>query len=384
MRRGWVNLPQVCLSAGLSLQLTSAPLRAQAVTSLPASAATEFPAEFTGVRALRELSDGRVLVADSREHRLLVLDWERRTLRAILRSGDGPGEYRSLSALVALSADTTLVVDGTARRLLTLHRDRFVGSVPTDQTLHLMQFFSSMNGADALGGLLVLAAIPNASDRQRAVYTRMPNFADSLLALRLDRTGRRIDTLAALRGRPWGRGEFERGAGGRRLAYVVANPLAVGEQAWLFPDGAVAILRKEPYRVDWVASDGTVRRGAPIEGSDAVTAADRRFALDTRYRDITPPRLREDEFTGWPALLPAFTPEALLPLPDGRLAVERAITLHRRAPRVDIVDRTGARVATLELRDGERVVGFGRTFVYVVRRDEDDVEYLSRRSWPSR
>ena len=385
MRVASVNLQRVFLGLGLALLLTSAPLLAQGVVSLPTSAATEVPAEFTNVRAVRELSDGRLLVADWREYRLLVLDWARGTHRAILRSGDGPGEFRSLSALVALSGDTTLVVDGTARRLLTLHRDRFVGSVPIEQALHLTQFFSLINGADTAGGLLALAAIPNASDRQRAVYTRMPNFADSLLAVRLHRTGRRIDTVAALRGRPWGRGEFERGEGGRRLGYFVGNPLAVGEQAWLFADGVVAILRKEPYRVDWVTPDGKVRRGAPIEGPEAaVTAADRRFALDTRFREIPPPRLREEEFTGWPALLPAFTPEALLPLPDGRLAVERAITLQRAVPRVDVIDRTGARVATLQLAVGERVVGFGREFVYVVRRDEDDVEYLGRRSWPRR
>ena len=385
MRIESVKLSRACLGSGLALLLTGASLHAQGVVSLPASAAREFPTEFTSIRALRELSDGRVLVVDSREYRLLVLDWERGTFRAILRSGDGPGEFRSLNALVALSADTTLVVDGTARRLLTLHRDRFVGTVSTEQALHLTQFFSLINGADGAGGLLALAAIPNASDPQRAVYTRMPNFADSLLAVRLHRTGRRIDTVAALRGRPWGRGEFERGEGGRRLGYIVGNPLAVGEQAWLFADGVVAILRKEPYRVDWITSDGKVRRGAPIEGPEAaVTAADRRFALDTRFREIPPPRLREEEFTGWPTLLPAFTPEALLPLPDGRLAVERAVTLHRAAPRVDVIDRTGARVATLELGVGERVAGFGREFVYVVRRDEDDVEYLSRRSWPPR
>lgn len=383
MRIASVNLPRARLGSGLALLLTAAPLHAQGILSLPASATREFPAEFTSIRAVRELSDGRVLVVDSREYRLLVLDWARGTLRAILRSGDGPGEFRSLSTLVALPGDTTLVVDGTARRLLTLHRDRFVGSAPTEQALHLTQFFSPINGADTAGGLLALAAVPNASDPQRAVYTRMPNFADALLAVRLHRTGRRIDTVAALRGRPWGRGEFERSEGGRRLAYVVGNPLAVGEQAWLFTDGVVAILRKEPYRVDWVATDGKVRRGAPIEGPEAaVTAADRRFALDTRFRDVPPPRLREEEFTGWPALLPAFTPEALLPLPDGRLAVERAVTRQQAVPRVDIIDRTGVRVATLELAIGERVVGFGREFVYVVRRDEDDVEYLGRRSWP--
>lgn len=343
-------------------------------------AAPEFPLGFTSIRGVRELSDGRLIVADGGEYRLLVLDWKARNHRAIGRVGDGPGEFRSLSALIALPGDTTMVVDGLARRLLLLERDRYIAAVPADQALHLLQFFALHNGADARGRLLALAPIPTKStDRVRAVYTRMTAFAESLLVVRMTRLDKRIDTLAALRGRPWGSGDFVRGDGDRSMRYSVSNPLSTSEQAWLFADGAVAVLRKEPYRVDWIAPGGQARRGQAIEGMEPrATAADRRFAIDHEYPDLTPP-VSEHEFTGWPELLPAFPADALLPLPDGRLGVRRSVTRTQPRPRVDVIDRSGVRVATIVLAAGERLLAFGKACAYVVRKDDDDLERLSCR-----
>lgn len=360
--------------------LAPALVGAQARQPVTLGAAPEFPLGFTSIRGVRELSDGRVIVADGGEYRLLVLDWGARTHRAIGRVGDGPGEFRSLSVLIALTGDSTMVVDGTARRLLLLERDRFVAAVPADQALHLLQFFALNGGADARGRLLALAPIPTKStDRVRAAYTRMPTFAESLLVVRMTRRDKRIDTLVALRGRPWGFGEFVRGDGDRRLKYNVSNPLGTSEQAWLFADGTIAVLRKEPYRVDWIAPGGEVRRGQAIEAMEPrATAADRRFAIDHEYPDFAPP-VRENEFSGWPERVRAFPDDALTPLPDGRLGVQRSITRTHPQPRIDVIDRSGVRAATILLAARERLLAVGQTCAYVARKDDDDLERLSCR-----
>lgn len=48
----------------------------------------------------------------------------------------------------------------------------------------------------------------------------------------------------------------------------------------------------------------------------------------------------------------------------------------------DVFDRTGARIATMQLPDSELVVGFGSRSVYVSVRDDDGIVRLRRHPWP--
>ena len=47
-------------------------------------------------------------------------------------------------------------------------------------------------------------------------------------------------------------------------------------------------------------------------------------------------------------------------------------------PSYDVFDSWGARVGTVKLPPNGRLVGFGRNSAYVVRTDEDDLQYLQR------
>jgi hypothetical protein len=49
--------------------------------------------EFTYVGSIRELANGRVLIADEKENRLFVADFAQRQVHQIGRVGSGPGEY---------------------------------------------------------------------------------------------------------------------------------------------------------------------------------------------------------------------------------------------------------------------------------------------------
>jgi hypothetical protein len=50
----------------------------------------------------------------------------------------------------------------------------------------------------------------------------------------------------------------------------------------------------------------------------------------------------------------------------------------RVAPQYDIVDERLGLIARAQLRAKSRVVGFGRQSVFVVRTDDDDLEYLEK------
>jgi hypothetical protein len=54
--------------------------------------------EFTSIDQIRELADGRVLIVDGHENRLVVADLARGTVLPLSHLGSGPGEYRSLDA----------------------------------------------------------------------------------------------------------------------------------------------------------------------------------------------------------------------------------------------------------------------------------------------
>ena len=47
-----------------------------------------------------------------------------------------------------------------------------------------------------------------------------------------------------------------------------------------------------------------------------------------------------------------------------------------------VFDRTGALVKKITLSPNSRVVGFGNGMLYVVRTDEDDLQYLQRYKRP--
>ncbi len=66
---------------------------------------SDLPGAVQLIRGLRELSDGRVLVTDWIEERLVVLDFPSGTFRDIGRIGRGPREFRLPAGLVALPGD---------------------------------------------------------------------------------------------------------------------------------------------------------------------------------------------------------------------------------------------------------------------------------------
>jgi hypothetical protein len=68
----------------------------------------------------------------------------------------------------------------------------------------------------------------------------------------------------------------------------------------------------------------------------------------------------------------------VLVMPAGEVWVERTRQADDPTPVYDIFDGAGKLTGLATLRPRSRVVGFGRGAVYVVRIDEDDLQYLER------
>ena len=110
----------VICAAALSAADVSAQRTPQ--TALPAADAV-LREPLSQVRSVRELPDGRVLIVDWLEQRILLGDFRTGNVSERGRVGAGPQEYRLAGALLPFRGDSTLLVDQGNNRLAVLDRE---------------------------------------------------------------------------------------------------------------------------------------------------------------------------------------------------------------------------------------------------------------------
>lgn len=356
-----------------------------------------FAEDFGTIQTVRELADGRVLVADPLGNALYVVDLDAGTRTVIGQEGQGPGEYQQPDAVWPLPGGESLMVDLGNGRTTTLGSDLEFGET----------------GPIALGeprpGSTLVLALPQGMDGVGRVYTRAMGGGfggpppDSAAILRIDRETMDVDTVANFKMED--RIQTTSGDANNRSVSISPVPLSL-EDAWgVAPDGAVAIARSSDYHVEWIEPDGSVTVGPPTpfdpisigtaEKEEFVAATGRsgggigismmvnNGAMQMGFsRGGQGGGTREiDQYT-WPETKTPFYSGRLDVDPGGRVWVRR----HMRAgvdATYDVFDRTGARVATVTLPNNKRVIGFGAGTVYVVVYDEFDLNYLERYDMPA-
>lgn len=360
-----------CAATILCGWLAGPPAVAQSVPVIelePADATLTEP--FTRIFAIRELSDGRVLISDSRENRLVVADLQTGSVREIGRRGRGPGEYEYARQLFALPGDSTLFIDGDwGLRWLILVGDRIVRTLPLDQSP--LRASAWIVGVDSAGHVLGIRTV----QVERLAPSRTRKFLGAILVHRDRRT---VDTLARLRGSEFVIGQTSRN--GRPFWIETAVEYTDPEQAVLFPDGWIAFARTDPYRVEWRSPDGTLTRGPALPWTRIpVNEREKRAHLE-RTRRVVGPGVQPYPY--WAESIPPFRSSALVPLLDGSLAILKSQWSGAPGTNYDIVDRRGALTGRLELPFEERIVGFGAQSIYISVTDQDGLQFLRRHPWP--
>lgn len=354
--------------------------RAQSVKlrtiALPSASAT-LPAEFTIVSSVRELADGRLLVLDQAETKLVVADWKTGGVVQIGRTGSGPEEYAMPTELFSLGGDSTLIPDLQNGRWLLLKGASIVVTTAQDAPAIAAGARRPL-GVDTLGHVIFSKGLGLGGGPSSIAAPG----SDSLLLLRTARQTGRGDSVATLRARD----AFIKIEGPKEKPTSIeirVHPLAAGELAALFPDGWVAIARLDPYRVDWIGPDGRLTRGQPLPFERVPLDEDEQRAYVERVAMRSGGPVRDPSAYGkWPEIMPPFRTGALLTAPDGRLWIRRVATAANPSPPYDIVDRRGALAARV-IVDGEvEVVGFGRGVVYTVATDEDGIQRVQKRAMP--
>jgi hypothetical protein len=345
-----------------------------------------FPEPFSTVSGVRQLADGRLMIADRLEQAVRIIDLATGAMRDLGRVGSGPGEYQLPGGLLPLPGDSTVLTDlGNMRLTVIAPNGRMGRSAPL---VRGEGQFMRPTAADDAGGLYF-----DQGGVRMSTGGQMES-PESAPIQRWDVATDAIDTVAML---PLPKVEtstirgFSSSGGGFQLRGNV-SPLAAQDVWAVAPDGRVAIVHAEPYRVEWVSRSGATRVGpvvaytpVPVTDEDKEAWADR-MGQGTAVmlmaggtgggggQSIRMPRPDPDEMD-WPDVKPAFPRQAATVSPDGELWVQRHVA-HGAPARYDVFDATGARVRQVEFPKGRQLAGFGRGVVYLVRVDEDDLQWL--------
>ena len=354
-------------------------------------AQAEFAEPFTEIGSIRELRDGRLIVVDARELTVKLVDLRAGTASTIGRTGDGPGEYRWPGKLFALPDDRTLLQDNAAGRLTIIGPDGKPGDVfdpnrSEGDSIRTRAFRFFPRASDA-NGMLYGEAQP-----VRVGANGVLELSDHAAIQRLNIATRQKDTVALWPVRKDANARMYNGT-------VVTQPRMQAFPAWdqwaVAPDGRIAFIYFDPYHVNFVGANRQVVENPPIP-YDRIRVDD---AIKKQYREererpmmamrydrggATRMEMMSRPFaepSEWPEFLPPYLGSPVF-ASNGLLWIPRA-TAAGKPPLYDIVDGRGRLVERVELPARTKLVGFGSNAVYVVRLDEDDLQYLQRHPLPT-
>jgi len=338
--------------------------------------------ELARVISVRELPDGRVLITDIKENRLVIGDFRKNVASTIGRAGKGPGEYTSVGRLWPIGGDTTFMSEPYQSRWHTVVGDRIVKTQSDVPALRALP--TPINLGVNLRREVFGRAFPRNAKGQLSR-------SDSSAVVRIAWTGAPHDTIGYLAPEKMDAGSAPVAAAGGgapsgKRTFMIS--IKATDQLVVFPDGPFAIVRGDPYRVDWCTALKQCLNGPVLNGAEpAMSARDRdayRIAFIRAARTIA---TEADLMEGWPATVPPFdTPGgpddgSVWPTAGGKVAIERVPTAAWPTYTYDVVDRQGKRVASVSVPLGQFVIGFGVKRVYTVKVDETGVQRLQRHAW---
>ncbi len=371
---------------GLVIALVIAPiptrLNGQSVTRLAlANASTEF--EFQRLNSAVELSDGSLVFTDLRDQKIYKTRFDGSAPSTLLRKGSGPGEFQGVGLVYALSGDSILFVDSFHGRWTLLYRDRVVGTISESREFN-QKVLGQTLGVSRTGSVLGLRA-----RAWNGPGPRLKDLADTLDLLLGDIRTSTVNAVGQVAG-PGTRGYvIQRQASKNVVGMIMAkNPLASADEGVLMPDGWIAVARNAPYRVDFRSPNGTWKRGPILEAAGPKLTREDQCAAIRMVRG-TKVACEPESYPGWPTTLPPFGMRwSLMPAPiilgdpQGRVLVSRLGRSGSKTRRYDLVDRSGARIKSIEVEANQQVLAIGQASIYLTEIGEDDLVRITRHPWP--
>jgi hypothetical protein len=342
----------------------------------------EHPEGVSNVRSLVELSTDRVLVSDAREGVVRLLSFADGSSAEPATRGRGPREYAGPGGLYRMMNGEVWLLDQVQRRYLVF--------ASNGRPVRTESFAARSNGSFNFSS----DADPHLLDGRGREYEKLRGRIEDMTgdsAPLVRRRGERLDTLARLRNMETAQGSGEAARVIAMKRFSPSDGFAVNEE------GEIALVRADPYRVEWIGSTGRPRRGAalpftPVRVTEADLEAARAAARASMPTGVGMPRIVQTGPDGTqrsvdPSTLvpqipsatekPSIDPRRLRVDRAGRLWVGRYVAFD--APELyDIFDANGARIDRVTLPAGSKLAGFGVGRIYVTREDEDGLLFIGR------
>ena len=359
-----------------------------------------FAEAFGMVGGIRELRDGRILVADPLGQALMVINMQAGTADTIGRVGGGPGEYKQPDGVFALPGDSTLLVDLGNGRLTVLAPDlSFVETMPIAQG-------QPQAGGGMRGGMAGMnVVLPRGVDGQGRIYFQAlgmgmrpgSQLPDSAAIMRWDRATGAFEQVGQVK---LEERRLERsGSGNRQNMMMRQTPLSPQDGWGVSLSGRVAAARSDGYFLEWIEPDGGRVRGDQVPFRPVrIRQAEKERWVEGRSSSGL--MIRAEIGTGgpsmsfgrgggggggsssvddfdWPDVMPAFAAGGVRVTPEGDAWVRRSVPAGGDAV-FDVFGADGQLKERITLPTGRRIAGFGPERVYVVRNDEFDLQWLER------
>ncbi len=256
-------------SLSLAILLAAAPLAAQApakpaaipVRQLTAPTATSTDS-LGSVAAVRQMSNGNVLVNDQTRRRVVLMDSTLKVIRVVADSTSGTANAYGVQpgGLLAWHGDSTLFIDPASLSMLVIDGAGKVVRVmaaprPTDVQFLVGGPFGNP-GFDAQGRLIYRSFPRSNFTRDASGNPQSPEFPDSAALVRFDLASRKLDTAAFFRIAKQNV-TVSRDDNGRMRVSVTINPLPVVDDWAVLSDGTIAIVKGRDYRVEFIGADGS-------------------------------------------------------------------------------------------------------------------------------
>lgn len=213
--------------------------------------------------SIAELPDGRVLVRDNQNRRLMVFDTTlaNATVLADAEGSNGafyPAGRGFASPALAYRGDTILLADLNVPGFVSITPDGHIGAIVSHPISDDLKVLAETDGAsvgfDNRGRFIYRAqrAAPKAGAPSST------SSRDTVAIVRADLDKRSVDTIAHY-GIPLARSMSYAvdPATGKQLVTETINPYPPGPDAWaVLSTGTLGIVRGHDYHVDWIAPDG--------------------------------------------------------------------------------------------------------------------------------
>jgi hypothetical protein len=222
---------------------------------------------FGAITSVHELPDGRVLVNDGTRRRLLLMDTSLTTVRVVLDSlSEIAHSYGTRTGtLLPWRGDSIMFLDPAAFALVVLDPNAQMARVRSVWRAQDVNWLTSATGLYGFPGLDARGRIVYRVPAQPAApavrpppgVPYFPPQPDSAFIVAVDLDTRRADTLGVIRipkveqrVRQTGQNMF--------VGETVINPLPFTDQWAVLPDGRVAFVRGQDYRIEYVNADGSI------------------------------------------------------------------------------------------------------------------------------